>query len=98
MILYHRTTAANAEQILRDGFALEHSGVWLSNTSINKGAYGDVLLRVDLTESGFVQRMREPHRIDGGAQFREARQSTSSANMSPRSLTSCMEGWTRLWF
>jgi hypothetical protein len=54
MILYHRTTAANAEQIVRDGFALEHSGVWLSNRPINEGAYGDVLLKVDLPEEAIA--------------------------------------------
>ena len=45
MILYHRTTAANAEQILRDGFrdcvgfygtTREHSGVWLSDVPLTK--------------------------------------------------------------
>jgi hypothetical protein len=69
MILYHRTTAANAEQIQRDGFALEHSGVWLSNMprDINEGAYGDVLLKVDLPE----QAIADYEWIEEGKPYRE---------------------------
>ena len=61
MILYHRTTAVSAEQILRDGFrdsigtymtTRVHSGVWLSNVplDINEGAEGDTLLQLELPE------------------------------------------------
>ncbi len=61
MILYHRTTAVDAEQILRDGFrdsigtymtTRVHSGVWLSNVplDINEGAEGDTLLQLELPE------------------------------------------------
>src|SRR5205814_9679817 len=61
MILYHRTHAAIAELILRDGFrdgtgtyltTEEHSGVWLSNVLLDiiEGADGDTLLRLDLPE------------------------------------------------
>jgi hypothetical protein len=67
MILYHRTTAANAEQILRDGFCdgvgafmttQEHSGVWLSNVQldINEGAEGDTLLQVELPDPRRINR------------------------------------------
>ena len=59
MKLYHRTTAASAESILRDGFkdgtghyltGQLHSIVWLSNEplDINEGATGEVLLEVAL--------------------------------------------------
>jgi hypothetical protein len=59
MILYHRTTAAAAADILHDGFrdgvgryltSNVWSGVWLSNVPLdsNEGAEGDVLLRVEL--------------------------------------------------
>lgn len=63
MKLYHRTTAASAEAILRGGFKdgtghyltdQLHSGVWLSNEPLdcNEGARGDVLLEaaLDMTE------------------------------------------------
>jgi hypothetical protein len=61
MILYHRTTAANAKRILRHGFrdhigyygmTRKRRGVFLSNVplDINEGATGDTLLRVDLPE------------------------------------------------
>jgi hypothetical protein len=57
--LYHRTTAANAEHILREGFKDSSgtylsdrlfSGVWLSLVpfDLNDGAKGDTLLRLDL--------------------------------------------------
>jgi len=59
MILWHRTSPARAESILRDGFRdgygrymtdREFSGVWLSDQPLdsNDGASGDTLLRVDL--------------------------------------------------
>lgn len=59
MILWHRTHAAAAESILRDGFRDGHgrymtdrewSGVWLSAQPLNSndGACGDTLLRVEL--------------------------------------------------
>src|SRR4051794_38175011 len=61
MILFHRTHAAIAALILRDGFRdgtgsyltdEQHSGVWLSNVplDINEGAAGDTLLKLDLPE------------------------------------------------
>jgi hypothetical protein len=61
MILYHRTTAASAEQILSSGFrdaigyygtGQQHSGVWLSDVplDISAGAEGDTLFRVKLSE------------------------------------------------
>jgi hypothetical protein len=60
MILWHRTTTAAAEDVLRDGFRDgwggymtddEREGVWLSDRPLdaNEGACGDALLRVDLT-------------------------------------------------
>ena len=78
MILYHRTTAANAEQILRDGFrdgvgsfgtTREHSGVWLSNVplDINEGAEGDTLIRVELPE----QAIADYEWIEDGKPYRE---------------------------
>ena len=59
MKLYHRTTASDAEAILKHGFKdstgtyltmNEHTGVWLSNVPFdeNEGAWGDVLLEVEL--------------------------------------------------
>jgi hypothetical protein len=59
MLLYHQTTAANAAQILRDGFrdgeGYYHTdrlwrGVWLSNMPLEGGAEGDILLKVELPE------------------------------------------------
>ena len=61
MNLYHRTTKASADAILRDGFKDGtghyltdelHSGVWLSNEPLdcNEGATGDVLLEVIMSE------------------------------------------------
>jgi hypothetical protein len=61
IILYHRTSAANAAQILRDGFRdgvgcyltdQEWTGVWLSNRPLDiiEGADGDTLLQVELPE------------------------------------------------
>jgi hypothetical protein len=61
MILYHRTSAANAAQILRNGFRdgvghyltdQEWVGAWVSNVSpeVNEGAEGDTLLQVELSE------------------------------------------------
>jgi hypothetical protein len=61
MILFHRTSAANAAQILRDGFRdgvgrylteQEWTGVWLSNVPLdsNEGAEGDTLLQVELPD------------------------------------------------
>jgi hypothetical protein len=78
MILYHRTTAANAEQILRDGFrdgvgtymlTREHSGVWLSDVplDIDEGAEGDTLLRVELPE----QVIADFEWIEEGKPYRE---------------------------
>jgi hypothetical protein len=78
MILYHRTTAANAEQILRDGFrdnvgtyltTREHSGVWLSDVplDINEGAKGDTLLKVELPE----QVIADFEWIEEGKPYRE---------------------------
>ena len=78
MILYHRTTAANAEQILRDGFrdatgtfmsTREHSGVWLSDVplDINEGADGDTLLQVELPE----QVIADFEWIEKGKPYRE---------------------------
>ena len=59
MKMYHRTTSANAERILGEGFNdgtetyltdREFSGVWLSAEPFdcNEGAVGDTLLCVDL--------------------------------------------------
>jgi len=59
MILWHRTRAAAAESILREGFRdgyrrymtdREFSGVWLSDRPLdsNEDACGDALLRVVL--------------------------------------------------
>lgn len=77
MILYHRTTAASAEQILHDGFRdgvgtyltdSEFSGVWVSNVplDINEGAKGDTLLQVDLPEQTIAEyewiEERKPYR------------------------------------
>jgi hypothetical protein len=79
MILYHKTTAANAEQILRDGFRdgvgtymtlREHRGVWLSNVplDIDEGAEGDILLQVgELPE----QAIAEYEWIEDGKPYRE---------------------------
>jgi hypothetical protein len=60
-IFYHRTTEASARKILRGGFrdgtgtygfTRTLRGVWLSNVPLdcNEGAWGDVLLQVDLPE------------------------------------------------
>lgn len=64
MNLYHRTSRANAEAILREGFRDNtdyyltrrlHTGVWFSNLPLdeNEGACGDTLMCVslDLSES-----------------------------------------------
>ena len=62
MIMYHRTTAANAEKILSSGFrdvtgyygtGQQHSGVWLSNAppDVNEGAKDHTLFRVKLSET-----------------------------------------------
>ncbi len=59
LTLFHRTTPANAEQILCTGFRdgtghyltdREWTGVWFSDQplDVNEGAEGDTLLRVDL--------------------------------------------------
>jgi hypothetical protein len=58
MIQYHRTTAANAKEILRGGFCdgvaifglSQESGVWLSDTPLDsdEGAWGDTVLRIEL--------------------------------------------------
>jgi len=78
MMLYHRTTRAAADAILRDGFidgtgnyltANKYSGVWLSDRplDVNEGAHGDVLLSVDLAET-----MVAPYEwIEEGKPFRE---------------------------
>jgi hypothetical protein len=62
LTLYHRTSAAVAGTILREGFRdgvgtyltdREWTGVWLSNMPLdcNEGAEGDTLLQVKLSES-----------------------------------------------
>jgi hypothetical protein len=59
MILYHRTSSADAEAILKSGFkdhtatyltGREFTGVWFSNRpwDINEGMTGDTVLRVSL--------------------------------------------------
>jgi hypothetical protein len=61
MKLYHRTSAAVAKTILREGFRdgigtyltdRGWKGVWLSNVPLdtNEGAEGDTLLQVELSE------------------------------------------------
>lgn len=61
MRLYHRTSLAAAQAILRDGFRdatgrygtdLQFTGVWLSEElmEINDGVEGDALLAVDIAE------------------------------------------------
>ena len=78
MILYHRTTAASAEEILRDGFRdgtgtyptmREHTGVWLSNRPLNiaEGAEGDTLLQVELAEDAIA----DYEWIEEGKPYRE---------------------------
>jgi hypothetical protein len=78
MILYHRTHAAIADRILRDGFrdgtgtymtTTEHSGVWLSNVplDINEGAAGDTLLQVEMPE----QSIADFEWIEDGKPYRE---------------------------
>jgi hypothetical protein len=78
MILYHRTHAAIAEKILRDGFhdgrgtymtTEEHSGIWLSNVplDINEGAKGDTLLQLELSE----QTIADYEWIEDGKPYRE---------------------------
>ena len=78
MILYHRTTAAAAEQILRDGFrdgvgtymaTQQYSGVWLSNVPLDlgEGAEGDTLLQVELPE----QAIADYEWIEEGKPYRE---------------------------
>jgi hypothetical protein len=80
MILYHRTTAANAEQILRDGFRdgvgsyltdRNWSGVWLSDVplDINEGAEGDTLLRVKLQMA--EQAIADYELVEEGKPYRE---------------------------
>jgi hypothetical protein len=59
MLLYHRTSAADAIRIIEEGFGdasdaymttRKHVGVWLSDRPLdeNEGAIGDTLLQVDL--------------------------------------------------
>jgi hypothetical protein len=66
MRLYHRTTKAAAEAILRDGFrngrgsyltAQEHEGVWVSDQPLdaNEGAGGSALLSVEIPEDVVAQ-------------------------------------------
>ena len=61
LTLYHRTSAAVAKAILREGFRdgtgtylthQEWTGVWLSDVPLdtNEGAEGDTLLQVKLSE------------------------------------------------
>jgi hypothetical protein len=57
MKLYHRTNAANAEAILRDGFRdsvgtyltdQEWTGVWVSDRPFDEGAEESTLLQIEL--------------------------------------------------
>jgi hypothetical protein len=61
MIVYHRTSATAAQQILNHGFRdgvgkyltdQEWSGVWFSDVPLdaNEGAEGDILLQVQVPE------------------------------------------------
>jgi hypothetical protein len=78
MLLYHRTSAANAAQILRDGFRdgvgryltdREWAGVWLSDAPLdsNEGAEGDTLLQIELPE----QAITDYEWIEDGKPYRE---------------------------
>jgi hypothetical protein len=60
MLLFHRTSSADAARIIREGFGdasgaymttRRHVGVWLSDRPLdeNEGAIGDTLLEVDLS-------------------------------------------------
>jgi hypothetical protein len=73
MILWHRTSAAVAECVFRDGFRddrgtyltdQEFSGVWLSDQPLdaNEGASGDTLLCVDLAAVVSAVGLRVAHR------------------------------------
>jgi hypothetical protein len=76
MILYHRTSAADA--ILRDGFkdttgyyltSTEYNGVWFSDVPLdgNEGADGDMLLAVEIPEEVIA----EYEWIEEGKPYRE---------------------------
>jgi hypothetical protein len=78
MILYHRTKAVSAKQILCDGFRdgvgkyltnRVFSGVWLSNVplDVNEGADGDTLLRLELPEDAIA----DFEWIEDGKPYRE---------------------------
>ncbi|MBN3949062.1 MAG: hypothetical protein HWQ38_22380 [Nostoc sp. NMS7] len=64
MLTYHRTNAS--EVIMKEGFkdgtgtymtGEFHTGVWFSNFPIdaNEGAFGDVVLSLDIPEEVFIQ-------------------------------------------
>jgi hypothetical protein len=89
LILYHSTTRANAERILREGFREHtdyymthslHTGVWLSDTPLdeNEGASSEVLLSVELDESAVA-----PYEwIEKGKGYREFLVPSAVANSS----------------
>lgn len=63
---YHRTTQDAATAILRDGFhdaegtymtTTMRRGVWLSDQplTVNEGAWGEVVIEVDLPEDAFAE-------------------------------------------
>jgi hypothetical protein len=80
MRLYHRTSAANAAQILRDGFRdsvgyyltddQKLVGVCLSDRPLdsNEGAWGDTLLRVELPDQVDIA---EYECVEDGKPYRE---------------------------
>ena len=76
MILWHRTTAAQAESILRDGHGRymtdrEFSGVWFSDRPLdsNEVAWGNALLRVEI--AGTESKISDFEWIEKGKAYRE---------------------------